>query len=98
MGLRDALGFGPKKEAASNGSELALKRAFDSLLVTSRRNVDVSEIPGDSNEEAVSNTRWFLIGENANYELNDELATDDSGGLANFVDPSNPPTPGANFV
>ena len=91
MGLQDVFGSGKERSARQ---ELALKRAFDSLLVTTRSNIEFSDLSPASPEDAVSNTRWFLIEENANYELADELVTDDSDGMGNFADPSNPPTPG----
>ena len=96
MGLQDVFGSGKERSARQ---ELALKRAFDSLLVTTRSNIEFSDLSPASPEDAVSNTRWFLIEENANYELADELVTDDSDGMGNFADPSNPPTPGKrNFI
>lgn len=66
--------------------DLALKRAFDTLIMTTRSNVEFDPI---EREEAISNTKWFLLEENHNYDVTDSLA---EGEIGLFVDPSQSPS------
>lgn len=68
--------------------DLALKRAFDTLIMTTRSNVEFDPI---EREEAISNTKWFLLEENHNYDVTDSLA---EGEIGLFVDPSQSPSKG----
>ena len=49
--------------------ELAIKRAFENILLTSRA---AASEPTES-EEALSNTRWFLIEDNNNFDLSQAM-------------------------
>lgn len=84
--------------------ELALQRAFDSLILTpkqkkqstSRTSSAVSSLASFNTEaeEAICNTKWFLLEENENYGVQEEMAEDVE--LDAIVDPSNPPQKGWN--
>ena len=52
----------------------------------------MSNLTAGSSEGILSNTRWFLLEENENYNVKEQLAEDPE--LGAIVDPSNPPQRG----
>eukprot|EP00095_Tigriopus_kingsejongensis_P001026 maker-scaffold587_size153100-snap-gene-0.23 protein:Tk01026 transcript:maker-scaffold587_size153100-snap-gene-0.23-mRNA-1 annotation:"phosphatidylinositol -trisphosphate 3-phosphatase tpte2-like isoform x1" len=69
----------------SKEHDLALKRAFDTLILTTRSNIEYDSIEP---HEALSNTKWFLLEDNTNYDVPGLF---EEAELDGFVDPSQSP-------